>query len=259
MSETRHFSLTANDMDSPVKHLFIAGCPRSGTTALAQYLNNDDRIIVGIERYIRICDSITSAHFEKDNFLNPSKEETGRLNPDLFKTFKDKWNQGTLKYVGDKVPRYYQHMLYLAETFPACRILFLWRDLFAVASSYNVRAEKQKKNWNKDRDYRRAVADWNESLTCLKEFVEAGHHNRVHLVKYEPFFSGDLAAYQALYDFLALKSRPGDEQAFRRITQKWPKQASKPLMLDDEMKSYLEKRKDKKLETWADTIVQDAL
>lgn len=233
-----------------MKYLFVAGCPRSGTTALARLLNHDNRIIVGIERFISIRDAIRPEHFEKHRFLNPSKDETHLFDTELFESFRAKWDQDNIRYIGDKVPRYYQHMDYLTETFPDCRILFLWRDLFAVASSYNVRAQHQI-NWNKERNYRRAVANWNESLKCLKEMVDAGHRDKVKVVRYEQFFSGDLVALQALYQFLDLKLRPKDEGVYHRMTQNWSGHASKPLILDEAMRTYIEEHKNKSLDRWA--------
>lgn len=50
-----------------MRPLFIAGCPRSGTTALTRYLNLHPEILLCIERY---------------KYLDPE-----RITPDLF-TFK---------------------------------------------------------------------------------------------------------------------------------------------------------------------------
>lgn len=236
-------------------YLFIAGCPRSGTTALAKLLNADNRILVGIERYIRIQKSITPEHFLKDRFLHPVKEETAHFErEDLFNAFRVKWDQNTLQYIGDKVPSYYRHLPYLVETFPCCKILFLLRNLIKVASSYNVRAYDWK-NWPESHDYQRATSDWNESLQCLKTFVDSGYADQIHVVNYEPFFSGSQTHLQAVYEFLALDQTPTDRQAFNLMTKRWDEISSKSLNLNDTMKAYIDEHKDKALEKWVSEMM----
>lgn len=238
-----------------MKHLFVAGCPRSGTTALARLLNKDNRVIIGIERYINVRKKITAAHFEKEHFLNPTPEETHFRDSELYDRLRAKWDRGMVKHVGDKIPRYYEQMEYLISEVPRTQFLFLWRNLPEVASSYNVRAELQD-NWHKDRDYRRAVAHWNDSLQCLHDLVEKGYGDRVHVIKFESFFSGDSACLEALYKFLNIRLRPKDQQVFSVVTKRnWPKVSAKPLVLDDEMLAYLDEHKDQKLERWATDYV----
>jgi len=237
-----------------MNYLFITGCPRSGTTALTKFLNGDNRILVGIERYIRIQKSITPEHFLKDRFLHPVKEETAHFErEDMFDAFRVKWDQNTLRYIGDKVPGYHRQLDYLAKTFPGCKILFLLRNLIKVASSYNVRAYDGK-NWPESKDYRRATSDWNESLQGLKQFIDAGFADQVHVVNYESFFSGSQPHLQATYGFLGIERTPAVQQAYNRITNRWEKFSSKSLNLDDTMKAYIEEHKDKALEQWVSEI-----
>jgi len=57
-----------------MKYLFVAGCPRSGTTALVKILNSHDQIILGMERF-KYVNKITPNHFTKTNFLALDKQE----------------------------------------------------------------------------------------------------------------------------------------------------------------------------------------
>ena len=51
-----------------MEYLFIAGCARSGTTAMARLLNQDPRILIGIERY-KYIPKATRPHIStKKNF-----------------------------------------------------------------------------------------------------------------------------------------------------------------------------------------------
>lgn len=229
--------------------LFICGCARSGTSALTNLLNRDDRIIIGTERYINIYEKIQPVHFQKDRFLNPNQDEMRNPDNQIFNNFRIKWDKGNVQYIGDKAPRYYKQLYYLTRMFPDCKILFLWRNLYEVASSYNVRA-RQKKNWGDDRDYRQAVQHWNESLQCVYNHINNGNRDQVHIIKYEAFFSGDQTIFESLYNFLSLEIRPRDIQAFNRITDRWETISSKPLTLDENMYTFLDQHKNGQLESW---------
>ena len=240
-----------------MNNLFIAGCARSGTTAMARLLNRgDQRVLIGIERYKYVPRDIRSAYFYKEKFLNATASETNILREDLFQQFRDKWDAGHLQYLGDKVPAYYRLMPHLAQTFPYCKIIFMFRDLLPVASSFNVRATiETSPTWPRENDYRKAVKEWNASLKCLKQFVDAGHEKQVFIVPYERLFSGETTYLTALYDFLGLEIRPRMYKVFDNNTKDWASRSTKELMLNEEMRLYLAKHKDDKQEQWVNTLI----
>src|SRR5436190_19216965 len=91
---------------SRVSWLFVGGCPRSGTTAMAHTLNVDERIVMGIERWKYWRDTLEPLHFEPEIFFNPIPQETNGFFDDLYDRLRERWAQGRVRYIGDKNPFY---------------------------------------------------------------------------------------------------------------------------------------------------------
>jgi len=250
-------------------YLFIAGCQRSGTTALMHLLNADRRIVLGRERYKYCRGEIGPGHFAPERFFAPRPEETNYRVAEFYENLRRRWEAGGVRYIGDKVPFYYRDLFHLAATFPAVRILFLVRDLERVAASYNARAanpeDRMWKPWLwrimsgrlwpwlppvhrralwASVDYRRAVMHWNESLAYLEEFVAAGHREQVFVVRYERLFAGDFGDLEALYRFLGLSPSEEARREFREMTRNWPARAAAPTELTPKMTAYLAAHRD---------------
>lgn len=251
--------------------MFIAGCQRSGTTALLHLLNEDERCVLGRERFKKCAAAITPASFREDHFFSPHESETNYRAQEYYKKLRARWRSGSARYIGDKVPFYYKHLFHLAESFRGARFLFLIRDLHGVASSYNARAANPEDTvWKPSTtrslrllsrysprlrhrlwaevDYRQAAVDWNESLTRLLEFVEAGYRRQVFVVHYESFFSGQEAYLGALYEFLELPLSPALLEHYRRATRGWPERVARPPNLTQEMREHLESQRNRGLE-----------
>lgn len=251
---------------SDAEFLFIAGCQRSGTTALLHLLNQDERFVIGRERFKHCRREISPEHFREEHFFSPQASETNYRVEKFYEPLRSRWRAGGVRYIGDKVPFYYRELFYLAETFPNCKILFLIRDLERVAASYNARAADPKdKVWKPKRrrgilarfglgpetetmDYRRAAKDWMESLVRFDEFVSSGHEDRIFPVHYERFFAGEESYLDALYDFLELPVTPKARKAFLKITKDWEARSRRPTLLTPEMAQYLASRRDRALE-----------
>jgi hypothetical protein len=234
-----------------LRYLFVVGCSRTGTTALGDILNHDERILLGIERFKKVGKEISPAHFQRDRFFAINESDT-----DVFERVKDterfmqRWDSGTLEYVGDKNPAFFRVLPRLAEQFAGVKIVFMFRDLLPVASSFNVKAYNPKSRWPREGDYRRAVLQWHESMRCLKEFEDSAGHVPVFPVEYEKFYSGCADSFQALYDYLELPMSQEAETAFRSACAKWHKRSTKPLELTEEMIDFLNDQRDQELETW---------
>jgi len=234
-----------------LRYLFIVGCSRTGTTALGDILNQDERILLGIERFKKVGREISPAHFQREHFFSISESET-----DVFERVKDadrfqqRWDSGTLEYVGDKNPAFFRVLPRLADQFDGVKIIFMFRDLLPVASSFNVKAYNPRSRWPIEGDYRRAVLQWHESMRCLKSFEESEGYVPVFPVEYEKFYSGTLSYFQALYDYLELPVTQEAEAAFRSACAKWQKRSEKPLELTESMIDFLNEQRDQELESW---------
>lgn len=189
------------------KLLFIFGTARSGTSALCTLLTRDSRICLGMERYSSISKTarFTPELFEERRFFDiqpgdtwyPALEEFA----DHYARLKPKYAHA--EYRGDKIPFLVRRLDYLLKTFPSARFLISVRDIYAVAASYEARANVGT-SWSNTRRTMAAVQDWN---LMLENSLRHIRNPRIHWVLYEDFFSSP-AGLEALYSFLGMSPEP---------------------------------------------------
>ncbi len=100
-------------------HLFVAGCPRSGTSALAFLLNEHPRVALGFERYKRVRAQLDPFHFTPAQFFAPVLAETDIRGELLYARLRARWESGAVRAMGDKVPLYTRVLPQLLARFPA--------------------------------------------------------------------------------------------------------------------------------------------
>ena len=238
-----------------LRYLFMGGNPRSGTTALCDLLNQDRRMIIGMERFRRIRENITPEHFTRSRFFSPDESETTFMprrlvpqdRPELTvwpedeDLVKEKWDSPDLRYVGDKSPFYVLQLSYLAETFPGARFLIAVRDPVSVANSYQGRAEDPMDHWPAENDYRLAIEHWNDSVAALLAYIEGHGLGDLFLIDYDTFYSGDADYLRSLYWFLELDVSDDVLRAFETMTADWAHRVSRPsrlsAVMEDEVRS----------------------
>ncbi|MEM7756865.1 MAG: sulfotransferase [Cyanobacteria bacterium P01_A01_bin.40] len=166
-------------------YLFAIGNARSGTTALGQLLNSSPEICLGIERYSN-HDNISAASFESESFFD-SESENYLIRPHFYEKIKDKFEQA--RYIGDKRPKFTQSWQNTWLNLPQAKIIYIFRNIYDVASSYNTRATNAAlgidQSWSSSRDFSKAVRDWNQGL---REFPRLAQCYEIYCVKYEDFF-----------------------------------------------------------------------
>lgn len=180
-------------MDSSVVPLFVCGCPRSGTTALARLLNLHPEIVVGLERYKGIYGPerrIDPAMFDEPAFFEFAPGQTnfapgGKKDADRFyEEARRKYR--TARFVGDKYPQFYRFYDRLFAAFPRARVVFIVRDPLAVAQSWQRRSEAAV-NWPAKNDARRSIGYWNDALAYTLAYIRA-RPEAFWLVEYEELF-----------------------------------------------------------------------
>lgn len=190
-------------------YLFVIGNARSGTTALGQLLNHSSEICLGIERYLP-KDNISALSFNKKCFFDA---ESGNylVRPQFYEKIKDKFEQA--KYIGDKRPNFTQSWRNTWLNLPQAKIIYIFRNIYDVACSYNNRASNAAlgidTSWPSNRDFSKAVRDWNEGLRQINNLLQ---FYRVYLVKYEDFFV-DLTKIEQLFNYLEVGTKEQNLQA----------------------------------------------
>ena len=167
--------------------LFVCGCARSGTTALALLLNHHPDICIGLERFSKLSlgRKLSKELFEPKRFADIRPEDCG------YPTFDERSRSvdlpdriTTAHVVGDKQPRFFAVYDHLQAVFPQATHIYIARNIFDVAASYKRRLlDQQDPAWN--RDVSRAISEWNESIAKTLTFRRQA---AVLIVEYEKLF-----------------------------------------------------------------------
>ena len=152
-------------------YIFICGAPRSGTTALTNVVNSFEATFIGTEvfsNYFQKIDpvSLTTSSFETDKILRTLVDKSGKVRGEgLSRKFSD------ARVIGDKHPLYHRKFNELSENFPNSTILFIFRDIAAVARSFQRRADNPNDAWSLQ-DFR-AVTYWCDGASDFLEFQKS--------------------------------------------------------------------------------------
>lgn len=209
-----------------VRHpLFIAGCPRSGTSAFADYLNDHPEVLVAIERYNRLKE-ITSDLFARERLLDFRPEDTGQPRgyvEDLVR--RKRWE--SLRWVGDKRPTYFFHYAGVAARNPGARFVYVYRPLEAVAESFQ---EKRERPGGWALTVEDAVRLWNAGIRRTRRFALSGAAPLL-VVDYDGFFSDPEGWATVLSAFLGVAFGPGIVEGWKERTARHDEErrAKRPL------------------------------
>jgi len=181
-------------VNQTAQHLFVAGCPRSGTTALTRLLNLHPEIVVGLERYKRIFGrrhDVKRDMFEEARFFDFREGDTdfapGRARGDadaFYERAREKFPNA--RFVGDKYPQFFRFYAALFRAFPAAKVVFIARDPLRVAQSWQRRADDAT-SWPEKNDARRSVGYWNDALAYTLAYAQIKKHAFV-FVDFDQFF-----------------------------------------------------------------------
>jgi hypothetical protein len=125
--------------------------------------------------------SLKREHFEEDRYYDLQPGDTFWQGLEDCTSSKDVFSSAL--YRGDKIPLLYKHLDKLFDEMEDAKVLYIVRDIYEVAASYNVRAKDEDDGlWRRDQDYNAAIKDWNESLTCLyRTYQKSAYHLRTAL------------------------------------------------------------------------------
>jgi len=178
-------------------------------------------IVLGMERFAHLVTpgdfSLTPQHFEKSRFLDIRTGDT--FYPDFgemhwFDTQIEEKYDGSA-WVGDKRPDFYLVYPQLFRAFPDARVFFIYRDIAAVAASYQARARDQQ-GWPAGKDFRAAIGDWNLSMRLTADALR--QKLAVFPVSYEDLFYSEVSV-EPLFGRLGLEVTPLVEERIRDLRE----------------------------------------
>ena len=247
-----------NDLSKDVRPLFVGGCARSGTTALADYLNRHPRVMVCQERYKRGVSTarITRDLFAFDRILDFRPEELERpLWPvERFKEYHTTMlankDAAGLAWVGDKGPWYVRYMDTLTENNPGSRFIIVYRPLEEVAESWNARAKDPDDPWRAERGIEEAVEIWNAAMTETRRFIQSNPTPRILIVTYHDFFYRNEAVLPLISRFLGVEFDEAVVSAWKEASSDFSGSRRRKETLSEEQRSYLQEHADRQAEAW---------
>ena len=156
---------------------------------------------------------------------------------------KDKFDRAI--YVGDKRPRFIRCWQNTWLNLPKAKIIYIFRNIYDVACSYNTRANNAAlgidKCWSSSRDFSQAVGDWNQGLQEVKKLAD---FYEVYFVKYEDFFI-EQSKMEHLFNYLKVNlAEPELIKGMNRINQTALSLQNKPRTLSQEEKQYIDSQAD---------------
>lgn len=156
---------TATVPEGDRRYAFVTGCSRSGTTALARLLNKHPDICIGFERFAALLRSrgLTPAHFDADRFADVQPGDTHYDALSGFRAFHAR-KIGQAHVVGDKIPQLTRRYKALFTGFPEAKVVYILREPFSIAESFERRAGDPQDGWADARGFMAAIKEWNKSL-----------------------------------------------------------------------------------------------
>jgi hypothetical protein len=199
---------------------------------------------IGLERYLKLSinKKMTADLWKRERLLDVRPDDT-QVQPghpgwnNAYETLKYAYdNYDDLAYVGDKLPRSANSYGCFRDSVPDMKILYMLRNPFDVAASYNKRARNEKdKGWRPQTDYRTAVAHWNLDVTETVKYLE---DLQFHVIRYETVFF-DRNEFQGVYDFLGLELTDEILDIWQNSRRKSRDMEGQRSALTDEEKVYV--------------------
>lgn len=230
--------------------LFIAGPGRSGTTGLANYLNQHPQILVCRERYHWIPSEITPYSFMPGSILQDSSRATNTPRDYHLRLLSQK-EPNQLKVIGDKAPRYVTELEMLAENNPGARFMLLYRPIEEVVESYEKRAENPDDRWLGGRDgFNIGIEQWNRAMQRTREFVESGSRAQALIIDYHKFFKQDDELLDRISAFLEVDFSQDIRETWREMSAYYAERRRDKPEYSQHKQSLLSEKKDHEIEAW---------
>jgi len=159
------------------RHLFVCGCPRSGTTATWNLLTASSEVVLGLERYgtrmFSTTAGLTPELFTYERFFDLRPQDTFYDDLDAFHAYyataRERFEDAAV--IGDKLPKLYVRFERLGRAFPDAKVVFMFRNIFDVAASYKRRAaDAADAQWRRSQGVSAAITDWTQSIAAFQAF-----------------------------------------------------------------------------------------
>ncbi len=169
-----------------MQNIVIGGCPRSGTTVLANLINAYNYAYIGMELYKLDDYKYFSADlFSKEKIIEKTVAKLSKAKA------KNTYIQNQLQkiekaqFLGDKYPFIYRHWQNVSNQIEEVIFLYIYRSFSRVKSSFYDRYKNENDLWNVKVE--RSLYYWQEAASEIVK-CKSNLGNNVIIVKYEDLF-----------------------------------------------------------------------
>lgn len=240
-----------------VRPLFVAGSSRSGTTALVDYLNAHEQVLICRERYKYVCNRVTPEWLTFENILDyepgqgrKSGAQTNvprKHHVDLL----SRKDPAELRWIGDKYPNYVRHLATLCRDNPGAKFIFTYRPIEEVAESHEERSRNPDDPWLGGKNgFEIGVKQWNDSLKRTRDFIESEMNPSALIISYHDFFGDSEASVPLISHFLGIEFDESVRESWREMSRRFESSRRQKEPLTKEQIDFIERRKDGKSEEW---------
>lgn len=240
-----------------VRPLFIAGPSRSGTTALVDYLNQHEQVLVCKERYKYVCDEVRPEWltFEYISDYEPGQGRKSGAQTNVAREYHADLVAGKdaakLRWIGDKYPNYVRYLETLWRDNPGAKFIFTYRPIEEVAESHEARSKNPDDPWLGGKDgFEIGIKQWNDALRRTRDFIESTMHPSALIVSYNDFFYTNEEWIPLLSNFLGIEFGHSTREAWREISQSFESGRRSKESLSHRQTAMIAERKDHDAERW---------
>lgn len=237
-----------------VRPLFVIGASRSGTTAIMEYMNQHEEILVCRERYKRNYEQMDPALLTFDRVLDyEPRREGGETNipREYHVELLAKKDPAKLKWIGDKQPAGSRRYRAISENNPGAHFLITYRPIEEVVESVEDRTKELDNPVFGGKDgVKLGVAAWNRAMTSAREYLESYGEPNGLIISYHKFFSRPSDYVPLLSEFLELDFGDSILQAWSDASRKFEGGRREKESITNAKAEYIEENKDHDAEVW---------
>lgn len=237
-----------------VRPLFILGPSRSGTTALTDYLNQHEEIMICMERYKYVPEQVTPEALTFGKILDyVPRQGTGETNTPRERHIellagKDPQK---LKWIGDKGPGNAKRYKAISENNPGAHFLITYRPIEEVVESFEKRAEYPDDPWIGGKDgLKMGVHAWNRAMSGARQYLETSPEPNGLIISYHDFFSRSSDYIPLLSRFLEIDFDGSIAEAWENTSREFESSRRRKKPVTEEKAAYIAENKDHAAEEW---------
>lgn len=237
-----------------VRPLFVAGASRSGTTALMEYLNEIEEVMVCRERYKHIPEKIDPSLLTFERILDYEPMQSGgetNIPREYHVDLLARKDPAKLKWIGDKQPAHPRRFKAIADNNPGAHFIITHRPIEEVVESFEDRAKNLEDPWIGVKDgLKMDVAAWNSALRGTREYLENDPEPNGLILACHDFFYRNEKCAPLLSRFLEMDFADETLETWAKTSREFEGRRREKEPMTEEKAAYIEEHKDHEAEAW---------